>query len=156
MNTIFRIKYSFLLFLFVGNCMGANVEKHGVDYGEILTRIVNETILIMRSNGYDMPNYRVVNKKHSDISIHGPLERHAFFAYIDSGLITKNQKIVVSLYEADKLPLKARTEWINYILELHHEVDDGFNLELCLTKSKYKKPQIVMPSCFVRLDLTEV
>jgi len=155
MNKILRIKYVFLLFLFAGNCMGADVEKYEVNYGEILTRLVSETMLIMRSNGYDMPSYRVVNKRHSDISIHGPLEKHAFFAYIDSGLITK-QKIMISMYEADKLSIEARAEWVNYILRLHYEIEGGFNLELCLTKSKYKKPQLVMPDCFTRLVLTEI
>ncbi len=131
------------------------MPKYKVNYGEILSEIVDETMLVMRDNGYDMPNYRVINKRHSDISIHGPLERHAFFAYIDSGLITR-QKIIVSMYEADKLPVKARAEWIKYIIGLHYEVDGGFNLELCLTNSKYKKPQLGMPSCFVKLVLTEV
>lgn len=156
MNTIFRIKYSFLLFLFVGNCMGANVEKHEVNYGEILNRIVSETMLIMRNNGYDMPNYLVRQSKYSSGPVSGPPEKHAFFAYIDSGLVTKKQKIMISMYEADKLSIEARAEWVNYILRLHHEVEGGFNLELCLTKSKYKKPQIVMPGCFARLVMTQI
>lgn len=134
---------------------GEAVASQNIKLQTLLAEIVPTIVQIMRKNGYKMVDYRVVGG-HTDIPISGPLERHAFFGYVDKGWLKGGEKIVLHFYEADQLPLSGRVQIIDYLLKMYEEKNGGFALSLYMTKAKYKKPQLIMPEAFVELNLNQV
>lgn len=146
---------SVLIFLPVLLLSGFAEANQTLSHQALLAEIVPAVVQIMRRNGYEMADYRVVGG-HTDVLISGPSEKHAFFGYVDKGRLKDGEKVVLSFYEADQLPLAGRVQVIDYLLKLHEENGGSFALSLYMTKAKYKKPQPVMPVAFVEINLNRV
>ena len=84
----------------------------------LLLEMIPRIVQIMRRNGYEMPDYRVIDGR-TDVPISGLPEKHAFFGYVDKGWLKNNQKIALYFYEADQLPISGRTELIDYLLGMY-------------------------------------
>lgn len=131
------------------------MANQNISYQALLAEIVPTIVQIMRKNGYEMADYRVVGG-HTDVPISGPPEKHAFFGYVDKRWLKGGEKIILNFYEADQLPLAGRTQVIDYLLKLHEEKNGGFALTLYMTKTKYKKPQLAMPEAFLEVNLNQI
>jgi hypothetical protein len=121
----------------------------------LLVKIVAETVNVMRENGYDMPGY-VVRNGASDVPLSGPPEKHAFFAYVETGWIEREPTIILHFYEADQIPISARMRLIPHLIALHEADKHRFGLLMRMTKKKYKKPQIIQPKAFFEMKLNRV
>jgi len=121
----------------------------------ILSEIVSTTVKIMRRNGYEMPEYKVIDGG-TDLPISGPPEKYAFFGYLEKKWLQKKPMIVLHFYEANHLPLEGRIELINYLVSLHAKHRGSFALYLRMMKGNYKKGQIVIPDAFLELKLNRI
>lgn len=121
----------------------------------LLSEIVSATVRTMRSNGYEMPDYRV-NSGGTDVPISGPAEKYAFFGYSEKGRPQEKSAITLHFYEADHLPLEGRRELISHLVTLHAKRHGDFTLSLRMMKSKYKKGQIVLPEAFLEMKLGRI
>jgi len=121
----------------------------------ILSEIILATVKLMCRNGYEMPDYRVVNG-HTDVPISGPPEKYAFFGHPENEWIERKRIIVLDFYEAHKIPLSGRTQLIDYLMNLHEERHGGFALHLYMTSAKYKKPQVFKPEPFFEMKLNRI
>lgn len=125
------------------------------DDESILSEIVSNTVKIMRKNGYEMPEYRVIDGG-TDVPIYGPQEKYAFFGYLEKNWSREKQTIVLHFYEATLLPSEGRIELINYLVSLHVKQQGGFSLVLRMMEKKYKKGQIVRPDAFLEIKLNRI
>lgn len=141
-----------VLFLITSESARAN---HNVNHQTLLTEIVSTVVQIMRKNGYEMPDYRVVDG-HTDVPILGPPQKHAFFGYVDKKWMNGSAKIILVFYEADLLPFAGRIQVINYLLRLHEEKRGDFALRLYMTNAKYKKPQLTIPEAYLEINLNPI
>lgn len=133
----------------------------------ILSEIVSNTVKIMRRNGHEMPDYRVRDGSATDVPVSGPPEKYAFFAYREgdgrtfpsvmwSRWIDIKPIYAMHFYEADQIPVAARTQLIDYLINLHEARGRNFTLYLRMTRDRYKKPQITMPPAFIELKLNRI
>lgn len=121
----------------------------------LLKEIVSATVRIMRSNGYEMPDYRVINGG-TDVPISGPPEKYTFFGYLEKSWLQEKPTIVLHFYEANHLPLEGRKELINYLVSLHARQHGGFALSLRMMKGVYKKGQVFRPDAFLEMRLNRI
>ncbi|MCX7626818.1 MAG: hypothetical protein N2Z69_00130 [Methylophilaceae bacterium] len=134
---------------------GGVMANQNISHQTLLAEIVPTIVQIMRKNGYEMADYRVIGG-HTDVPISGTPEKHAFFGYVDKSWLKDGEKIILNFYEADQLPLTGRVQLIDYLLRLHEEKKGGFALTLYMTKTKYKKPQLIRPEAFLEMNLNQL
>ncbi|MEZ5616212.1 MAG: hypothetical protein R3E35_13485 [Rhodocyclaceae bacterium] len=126
-----------------------------LDDESFLSEIVSNTVKIMRRNGYEMPEYRVIDGG-TDVPISGPPEKYAFFGYLEKSWLQDKRTIVLHFYEANLLPSAGRIELINYLVSLHVKQRGGFALTLRMMKDNYKKGQIIRPDAFLEIKLNRI
>lgn len=143
-----------LFWLLVSDCYATEPNQRR-EAEILLVKIVSDVTKVMRKNGCDMPEY-IVRDGSSDLPITARSERHTFFAYVDTGWIKNESKIVLHFYEADQIPAIARTRLISYLIDLHEGYQHNFSLLIRLMDQKYKKFQIIPPRAFVEVELNRV
>lgn len=150
---ILKISLKTVVFiLFLAPLASVAAQENQNEEQLLLSQIVSATVRIMRSNGYEMPSYRV-RSGGTDVPISGPPEKYPFVGYLEKSWLQEKPTIVLYFYEANHLPLQGRKELINYLVSLHDEKEGGFVLSLRMTGANRKKLQLIEPEYFFEMKL---
>lgn len=124
---------------------------------ELLTQIVDRTIEIIRSHGYPFPRY-VVRNGGTDLPISEVRVSVDFFASTEksrSWIGGDPWSFTLQIYDARKIPVKARAELVKYLVELHEARGGDFEMSLFMRERKYRKGALIRPPAFLEIKLNK-
>lgn len=124
---------------------------------ELLAQIVERTVEIIQAHGYPFPKY-IVRNGGTDLPISELRVSVDFFASTEksrSWIGGDPWSFRFQIYDAHKIPIKARSELVKYLVELHEARDGDFEMSLFMMERNYRKGALTHPSAFLELKLNK-
>ena len=124
---------------------------------DLLTQIVERTVEITRSHGYPFPRY-VVRNGGTDLPISEARVSVDFFASSEKSRSWSGGdpwSFRLQIYDARKIPVKARSDLVKYLVELHEVRGGDFQMSLFMMEQIYRKGALVRPPAFLELILNK-
>lgn len=137
----------------IGNAMADTSQAPD----DLLTQIVERTVEIIRSHGYPFPRY-VVRNGGTDLPISEDRVSVDFFASSEKSRSWSGGdpwSFRLQIYDARKIPVKARSDLVKYLVELHEARNGDFGMSLFMMEQNYRKGALVRPSAFLELKLNK-
>lgn len=138
----------------IGNAMADTPQSPD----ELLSHIVERTVEIVRSHGYPIPRY-VVRNGGTDLPVSEVPTSVDFFASTEksrSWVGGDPWSFRLQIFDARKIPVRARSDLVKYLIELHEARGGDFEMSLRMMNRNYKKGALTQAPVFLEVQLKKI